>query len=89
MSPSAVTLLKTLSLVSLVSATNTWFSFGDSYTQTGFNVTTGPLPSLENPIGNPPYPGWTIDGLPNWVDFATATFNKTTVLTYNFAYGGD
>jgi hypothetical protein len=29
---------------------------GDSYTQTGFNISTGPLPSVGNPLGNPPYP---------------------------------
>lgn len=32
------------------------FFSGDSYTQTGFNVTSGPLPSVGDPMGNPPYP---------------------------------
>jgi hypothetical protein len=31
---------------------------GDSYTQTGFNVSLT-QPSLSNPMGNPPFPGWT------------------------------
>lgn len=43
---------------------NTWpgwggvrhlFTFGDSYTQTGFSV-KGTQPSVGNPLGNPPYP---------------------------------
>lgn len=33
---------------------------GDSYTQTGFNMTNGsPMPAPGNPLGNPAYPGWT------------------------------
>lgn len=33
---------------------------GDSYTQTGFNLTNGsPMPAPGNPMGNPVYPGWT------------------------------
>ncbi|KAK0196259.1 hypothetical protein F5146DRAFT_1133753 [Armillaria mellea] len=64
-----------------------WFSFGDSYTQTGF-VTTGTLPAVGNPLGNPPYPGWTSSGGQNWVDYVTAVDNTSLVLTYNLAYGG-
>ncbi|KIJ45101.1 carbohydrate esterase family 16 protein [Sphaerobolus stellatus SS14] len=67
---------------------NYWFSFGDSYTTTGFNVTTGPLPSVGNPLGNPPYPGYTGGGGVNWVDVLTIQYNKTTLLTWNYAYGG-
>ncbi|KAL5504557.1 hypothetical protein ACEPAH_7218 [Sanghuangporus vaninii] len=64
-----------------------WFSFGDSYTQTGFDP-TGELPSVGNPLGNPPYPGWTAVGGTNWIDLMTVEFNKSLVLTYNYAYGG-
>ncbi|KAK0466549.1 SGNH hydrolase-type esterase domain-containing protein [Armillaria novae-zelandiae] len=64
-----------------------WFSFGDSYTQTGF-TTTGTRPAVGNPLGNPPYPGWTSSGGQNWVDYATAVDNTSLVLTYNLAYGG-
>jgi len=39
-------------------------------------------------MGNPPYPGWTSSGGPNWVGVATVKYNKATVLTYNLAYGG-
>jgi hypothetical protein len=63
------------------------FVFGDSYTQTGFDV-KGAQPSLSNPFGNPPYPGWTSSNGPNWVGFLTSTYNASKLLTYNVAYGG-
>lgn len=62
-------------------------SFGDSYTQTGFEV-NGTQPSRENPLGNPAYPGYTSSNGPNWIDFLTTTWNKTFVETVNLAYGG-
>ncbi|KAA8911026.1 GDSL lipase/esterase [Sphaerosporella brunnea] len=66
-----------------------FFSFGDSYTTTGFNITDGsPLPAKGNPLGNPPYPGWTASNGPNWIDYLTVEFNQTETLTFNFAYGG-
>ncbi|KAF9465168.1 hypothetical protein BDZ94DRAFT_1160462 [Collybia nuda] len=66
---------------------NYWFSFGDSYTQTGFTP-TGTLPSVGNPFGNPPYPGWTSSGGENWIDYAAAVYNNSLLFTYNYAYGG-
>ncbi|KII86056.1 carbohydrate esterase family 16 protein [Plicaturopsis crispa FD-325 SS-3] len=66
---------------------NYWFSFGDSYTQTGF-VPVGFLPAPGNPLGNPPYPGWTAGGGSNWIDVETTVFNHSLVLTYNYAFGG-
>jgi phospholipase/lecithinase/hemolysin len=63
------------------------FSFGDSYTQTGFDP-NGVLPSASNPIGNPPYPGWTASGGSNWIGVTTARFNNSLIYTYNYAYGG-
>ncbi|KAF2001900.1 carbohydrate esterase family 16 protein [Amniculicola lignicola CBS 123094] len=63
------------------------FVFGDSYTQTGFNI-NGTQPSPSNPMGNPPYPGWTSSNGPNWVDFLTYTYNASRLQTYNLAYGG-
>ncbi|KAK6983963.1 carbohydrate esterase family 16 protein [Favolaschia claudopus] len=65
-----------------------WFSFGDSYTQTGFNITTGPLPSPGNPLGNPAYPGDTATPGENWIDVATTKSNHSLVLTFNFAFSG-
>ncbi|EUC62325.1 carbohydrate-binding module family 1 protein [Rhizoctonia solani AG-3 Rhs1AP] len=38
-----------------------WFSFGDSYTQTGFDI-NGTKPTVGNPLGNPTYPGYTACG---------------------------
>jgi phospholipase/lecithinase/hemolysin len=60
---------------------------GDSYTQTGFNP-DGILPTLDNPFGNPPYPGWTSTGGENWVGYVATKYNKSSILTYNYAYGG-
>ncbi|CAG8974392.1 hypothetical protein HYALB_00010643 [Hymenoscyphus albidus] len=64
------------------------FSFGDSYTQTGFNE-NDKQPSAENPIGNPPFPGYTSsNNAPNWIGYLTATKNASQLLTYNVASGG-
>lgn len=61
------------------------FSFGENWTTTGF-VATGPAPNAANPIGNPAFPGQTVPaGITNWLGYLTATFNKTQVLTYNYA----
>ncbi|PPQ96397.1 hypothetical protein CVT26_004999 [Gymnopilus dilepis] len=66
---------------------NYWFGFGDSYSQTQFNI-SGPLPNLSNPIGNPPFPGYSATGGANWVGYLTATYNNSLLFTYNYAYGG-
>ncbi|KAH9864134.1 hypothetical protein J1614_010068 [Plenodomus biglobosus] len=63
------------------------FVFGDSYTQTGFDV-NGTQPNAANPFGNPTYPGWTSSNGPNWIGFLTTTYNASSLLTYNMAYGG-
>jgi len=62
---------------------------GDSYSQTGFNVTLS-KPSAANPLGNPPLPGWTASGGLNWVGFLASVFNTSDrpIRSYNFAYGG-
>jgi hypothetical protein len=62
-------------------------SSGDSYTQTGFTP-TGTLPAVGNPLGNPPYPGYTATGGENWVDYVTTANNRSLLFTYNYAYGG-
>ncbi|KAK4223487.1 hypothetical protein QBC38DRAFT_516820 [Podospora fimiseda] len=62
-------------------------TFGDSYSQTGFDI-SGTKPSPGNPLGNPQLPGWTASGGLNWVGFLTSQFNTSILLTYNFAYGG-
>ncbi|CAG7847675.1 SubName: Full=Uncharacterized protein {ECO:0000313/EMBL:CCA73365.1} [Serendipita indica DSM 11827] len=65
-----------------------WFSFGDSYTQTGFSY-SGTQPSNSNPFGNPTYPGNTPCGSnPNWIDYAATTYNSGIVKVYNHAFGG-
>ncbi|KAJ6522340.1 hypothetical protein DFH09DRAFT_1330623 [Mycena vulgaris] len=66
---------------------NFWFPFGDSYTSTSFN-TTSVLPNIHNPLGNPPFPGFTGAGGENYVGFDTSTFNSSLVFTYNYAFGG-
>ncbi|EAQ83733.1 hypothetical protein CHGG_10137 [Chaetomium globosum CBS 148.51] len=62
-------------------------TFGDSYSQTGFDV-KGTKPSTSNPLGNPALPGWTASGGLNWVGFLASQYNRSTLLSYNFAYGG-
>ncbi|KAK7424512.1 hypothetical protein QQX98_000477 [Neonectria punicea] len=64
-----------------------FISFGDSYSQTGFDVTST-QPSAANPLGNPNLPGWTASGGLNWVGFMVTEFNTSLTLSYNFAYGG-
>lgn len=43
---------------------------------------------MANPLGNPPYPGWTSSNGPNWVGFLTTKYNASVLQTYNLAYGG-
>jgi phospholipase/lecithinase/hemolysin len=64
-----------------------FITFGDSYSQTGFNITST-KPSAANPIGNPALPGSTASGGYNWVGFSVTKFNASLLLSYNFAYGG-
>ncbi|KAF3293813.1 hypothetical protein TWF132_004401 [Orbilia oligospora] len=64
-----------------------WFSFGDSYTATGFSA-TGNQPSAQNPLGNPTYPGQTTSNGPNWIDVVTVKYNRSQTFTYNFAVSG-
>ncbi|KAJ7857140.1 fungal cellulose binding domain-containing protein [Mycena olivaceomarginata] len=84
----SLALLPTILASPALSRPSYWFSFGDSYTQTGFNITTGPLPSSGNPMGNPAYPGDTATPGENWIDVATTKYNHSLVLTYNFGYSG-
>lgn len=61
---------------------------GDSYSRTGFNPSSSSQPSRGNPLGNPAYPGVTSANGPNWVDYLTTTYNKSSLLTYNFGTSG-
>ncbi|KAH7129568.1 hypothetical protein B0J13DRAFT_564267 [Dactylonectria estremocensis] len=79
-------LLQTSSVLS-ASPPKYLITFGDSYSQTWFDI-HGEAPSAANPIGNPPFPGWTASGGVNWVGSLAAEFNKSLTLAYNFAYGG-
>jgi phospholipase/lecithinase/hemolysin len=62
-------------------------TFGDSYSQTGFDISST-KPSSSNPFGNPQLPGWTASGGLNWVGFLASQYNTSTLLAYNFAAGG-
>ncbi|KAI9904574.1 hypothetical protein N3K66_001103 [Trichothecium roseum] len=62
-------------------------SFGNSYTQTGFDI-NGAKASQANPLGNPDLPGWTTTGGLNWVGQLVTAFNNGVVYSYNFADGG-
>jgi len=53
----------------IVVPSEAWFltyDSGDSYSSIGYDV-DGDVPSLRNPLGNPPYPGETWSAGPNWV----------------------
>lgn len=63
------------------------FSFGDSYSQTGFEISSTKA-SASNPLGNPAFPGYTTDNGINWVGHLVHTYNTSLTLSYNFAYGG-
>ncbi|KAF5025527.1 hypothetical protein F66182_2432 [Fusarium sp. NRRL 66182] len=84
----AITGLLTQTHVALAASTIDYFiTFGDSYSQTGFDV-NGQKPSSSNPLGNPPFPGWTAAGGANWIGSMVKEQNNSLVLSYNFAYGG-
>ena len=60
---------------------------GDSYSQTGFNISSTKA-TASNPIGNPAFPGETTDNGINWIGHLVETYNTSLTLSYNFAYGG-
>ncbi|KDN66473.1 putative fungal cellulose binding domain-containing protein [Colletotrichum sublineola] len=64
-----------------------FITFGDSYSQTGFNINST-KPSSQNPLGNPNLPGWTTSGGLNWIGFLLAQYNASLTYSYNLAYGG-
>ncbi|GAB7336618.1 hypothetical protein MBLNU13_g10314t2 [Cladosporium sp. NU13] len=64
-----------------------WLQNGSSYSQTGFNASLT-LPSSQNILGNPAFPGWTTTGGLNWLEFLATEANSTLTYVYNFASGG-
>ncbi|CAH0053728.1 unnamed protein product [Clonostachys solani] len=71
-----------------LAATPQYFiTFGDSYSQTGFDI-SGTKPNDANPLGNPDLPGWTTSGGLNWIGFLVSESNASTVYSYNLASGG-
>ncbi|KAH8117025.1 GDSL lipase/esterase [Phellopilus nigrolimitatus] len=78
--------LAVLCLLSVsVSAKLTWgtteflFTFGDSYTTDGFNISAG----VDSPV-----PGSTSSNGQNWVEFLSGTYNVTDTKVFNLASGG-
>lgn len=69
------------------SETRYFITFGDSYSQTGFDI-NGTHPSAANPLGNPALPGYTASGGLDWVGFMVTEHNASLLLSYNLAYGG-
>lgn len=63
------------------------FTFGDSWTSTGF-IPYGPQPNDSNVIGNPPYPGFTSTNGPIWFEHLINEYNDSSVKSYNLASGG-
>jgi len=74
-----------LSAVTLASGQLTWatteylFTFGDSYTTDGYNISAGV---------NSPNPGYTSSNGPNWVEYLGGTYNITDTKVFNLASGG-
>ncbi|KAJ5988700.1 hypothetical protein N7481_003910 [Penicillium waksmanii] len=64
-----------------------FFTFGDSYSQTNFNV-NGTQPSASNPMGNPTLGTGTTGNGVNWIGYLTTADNASLVLNYNLAVGG-
>jgi phospholipase/lecithinase/hemolysin len=77
----------TLGCADVAQAVNYLVTFGDSYSQTGFEVGSS-KPSSANPLGNPAYPGYTTSGGPNWIGYLVREYNASAVYSFNFAYGG-
>ncbi|KAH8198379.1 hypothetical protein TruAng_007476 [Truncatella angustata] len=69
------------------SGTRYFITFGDSYSQTGFDI-NGTHPSAANPLGNPTLPGYTASGGLDWVGYMVTEHNSSLLLSYNLAYGG-
>ena len=64
------------------------FGSGASYTATGFSI-TGTQPSSDNVLGNPnTYKGHTASNGPNFVMYLATKYNKSKILTYDFAWAG-
>ncbi|KAI9373908.1 hypothetical protein BJX61DRAFT_551898 [Aspergillus egyptiacus] len=63
------------------------FTFGDSYTTTGFNASST-QPSLGNPMENPRLGSGTAADSINWVGYLATVYNSTPVLSYNHAVYG-
>jgi hypothetical protein len=63
------------------------FSFGDSYTATGFDI-NGDQPAPGNPGGNPAIGSATFSGGPVYTEYLATTYNNSFVQLYDFGYGG-
>ncbi|KAJ5758819.1 Acetylesterase [Penicillium odoratum] len=64
-----------------------FFTFGDSYSMTSFNV-SGEQATPQNPMGNPELGTGTTGGGINWIGDLTTADNASLVLSYNLAVGG-
>ncbi|KAI0312369.1 hypothetical protein OF83DRAFT_1067267 [Amylostereum chailletii] len=83
--PTVVAALALVGFVVLADARLTWgdtkflFTFGDSYTTDGFNISAG----VDSPV-----PGFTSSNGPNWVQFLGGLYNVTDTKVFNLASGG-
>ncbi|KAJ5622696.1 Acetylesterase [Penicillium herquei] len=64
-----------------------FFTFGDSYSMTSFNI-TGEQATPADPMGNPALGTGTTGGGINWIGDLTTVDNDTLILSYNLAVGG-
>ncbi|KJX97991.1 cellulose-binding gdsl lipase acylhydrolase like protein [Zymoseptoria brevis] len=65
------------------------FIFGDSYTMTGFNISSTPQPSVSNPLGNGAFPGVRQSGGDMWVDMLMKNNARAGTVVYDLAVGGN
>jgi hypothetical protein len=62
---------------------------GDSYSSIEYNV-DGERPNEKNPFGNPPYPGDTYAGGPNWVGYLATdyVYENSPFMVFDYAVCG-
>jgi lysophospholipase L1-like esterase len=60
---------------------------GDSWSSTSFDFTLD-QPTPAQPLGNPPFPGFTSSNSTNWIGYLTTKYNASLLLTHNLAVSG-
>ncbi|KAK9476118.1 GDSL-like Lipase/Acylhydrolase-domain-containing protein [Lipomyces japonicus] len=80
-------LLSIVAALPAVLADKNIFIFGDSYSDTGFNVNYT-LPNINNAFGNPNIHGTFGSNGINWLKYLATSYNSSIYYVYDFARGG-